>query len=163
EARDRELSALERRFSSDKQYLRWAGIPLEESEDLTGEHRYRIRTEDYGLPDLQLTEAERLALYRARTLLAGSSVGGLPPAMWALGGTGTQTPGAAPAALQANLGSQTELDRLLEISLIGLRQPIGFTYTGRGSSSAHRRRAVPLALGGRGHWYLIAYDLDRQA
>src|SRR5699024_3975138 len=73
------------------------------------------------------------------------------------------TPGATPAALQANLGSQTELDRLLEISLIGLRQPIGFTYTGRGSSSAHRRRAVPLALGGRSHWYLIAYDLDRQA
>ena len=163
EAGHRELSALERRFSSDKQYLRWAGIPLEESEDLTGDHRYRIRTEEYGLPDLQLTEQERLVLHRARMLFSGSSVRGLQHALWALSGTSDQDPGATPAALQANLGSERELDRLLEISLIGLRQPIAFTYTSRGSNAAQRRRAVPLALGGRGHWYLIAYDLDREA
>ena len=86
EARERELSALERRFSSDKQYLRSAGIPLEESEDLTGEHRYRIRTEEYGLADLQLTEQERLALHRARMLFSSSNVRGLQHALWALSG-----------------------------------------------------------------------------
>ncbi|GAA4833078.1 helix-turn-helix transcriptional regulator [Garicola koreensis] len=166
-SRERELSALERRFSSDKQYLRSAGIPIQESEDLTGDHRYRIPTEEYGLPDLQLSQQERLALHQARMLFSASSVRGLQHAMWALSGTAenpaaAEDPG-APTVLQASLGSATELDRLLEISLIGLRTPITFTYTGRGPSSTQRRRAVPLALGGRGHWYLIGHDLDRRA
>lgn len=163
EARERELSALERRFSSDKQYLRSAGIPLEESEDLTGEHRYRIRTEEYGLADLQLTEQERLALHRARMLFSSSNVRGLQHALWALSGPSDDDADTTPSALQASIGSETELDRLLEISLIGLREPVAFTYTSRGAGGAQPRRAVPLALGSRGHWYLIAYDLDRQA
>ena len=117
DARDRELSALERRFSSDKQYLRATGIPLEESEDLTGEHRYRIRTEDYGLPDLELTEQERLALHQAQLLFSTSSIRGLQHALWAVGGTGEAAASDAPAALQTSLGTDAELDQLLDISL----------------------------------------------
>lgn len=162
-ARDRELSALERRFSSDKQYLRATGIPLEESEDVTGEHRYRIRTEDYGLPDLQLTEPERLALHQAQLLFSTGSIRGLQHALWAVGGTGEAAGSDAPAALQTNLGTDAELDQLLDISLIGLRRPISFSYTGRGRLAPARRRVIPLALGARGHWYLIAHDLDRDA
>lgn len=163
ESRERELSALERRFSSDKQYLRATGIPLEESEDVTGEHRYRIRTEDYGLPDLELTEQERLVLHQAQLLFSTTSVRGLQHALWAISGTSDTVADQTPAALQASIGSDAELDQLLQLSLIGLRRPVTFSYTGRGRLAPERRRVIPLALGARGHWYLIAHDLDREA
>lgn len=163
EARERELSALERRFSSDKQYLRATGIPLEESEDLTGEHRYRIRTEEYGLPDLQLSEPERLALHQAQLLFSTGSIRGLQHALWAVGITSLTSAPASPSAVQTSVGNDAELDQLLEISLIGLHRPVIFSYTGRGRLAPQRRRVIPLALGARGHWYLVAHDLDRDA
>lgn len=164
EQRERELAALERRFSDDKQYLRAAGIPLLESEDVTGEHRYRIPADEYGLPDLQLTDQERLALHAAQLQFASDSIRGLQHALWALTPQGAE-PGEGPArsTAHASLGTEAELDHLLEIGMLGMGAPVSFSYTARGRFQPEKRRVVPLALGARGHWYLIAEDLDRKA
>lgn len=159
----RELQSLERRFSDDKRYLRQSGIPLEESIDVTGEHRYRIATDTYGLPEVDITEPERLVLAKVQHMFSQSTMRSLQAAVWALEGT-DQDLGidAVGSAFHASVASDEELNHLLDLGLIGMLHPVVFGYTRRGQQQAQTRRVVPLALGGRGHWYLVGHDLDRQ-
>lgn len=161
--RQRADAALEKLFGHDKEHLRSCGIELREpsSDD---DYRYRISRSHYGLPDLQLTGPERLALYRAQLLFADSTVAGLHHAVWAIDSDseGTPDPG-GPSALRASLGSEAEISQLLQFSTAGMRRPVSFGYTGRGRHHTETRRVVPLGLGVRGHWYVVGHDLDRDA
>ncbi|WP_120005213.1 helix-turn-helix transcriptional regulator [Nesterenkonia muleiensis] len=159
--RKRADAALEKLFGHDKAHLRSCGIALSEpsSED---DYRYRIDRRQYGLPDLQLTADEHMALHRAQLLFAHHHIAGLQHALWAINPDYQDVVSPlAPRALQASIGSEAELSHLIDVATIGTRIPVTFRYTGRGRSGAETRRVVPLATGAQGHWYLIAHDLDR--
>lgn len=161
EGQDRD--SFERMFGRDKEYLRATGVPLTETSE-AGDYRYSIDPEQYGLPDLQLTPAERLALRRAQTAFADSNIKGLQHALWALGPHAAPGEDAgAPQALHASIGSEQEIERLLELAALGMREPLSFAYAARGRLAPTDRRVITLGTGARGHWYLYAYDLDRQA
>lgn len=186
--RARTLDALERRFSRDKDRLRASGIPLEESEDVTGEHRYSIHPQSYGLSTVDLTAAEYATLFQA----VGSIPRGLPGlghAIWAVttsesadesslrssvdGASTDEDPSQAQAAqtqdlhtgqrhvVPVSLTDETEVDRVLEVSRLGLHKPVTFDYTGRGRLYPTPRRVIPLQLAARGHWYMLGHDIDR--
>lgn len=159
----------DREFSRDKKHLRACGIDIQEPQADGEEYRYTISAADYGLPPLTLEPAERIALQRARTLFSGSRLRGLDHALWALesvaeirGADGQQEPLPDPGpALQLSLGSEQELDQLVILAQLGTDRPLSFGYTAYGRRGVQQRRVVPLGLGARGHWYLIAHDLDR--
>lgn len=159
----------DREFSRDKKHLRACGIDIQEPQADGEEYRYTISAADYGLPPLTLEPAERIALQRARTLFSGSRLRGLGHALWALesvaeirGADGEQEPLPDPdPALQLSLGSEQELDQLVILAHMGTDRPLSFGYTAHGRRGVQQRRVVPLGLGARGHWYLIAHDLDR--
>ncbi|NDK30397.1 helix-turn-helix transcriptional regulator [Nesterenkonia haasae] len=161
--RKRADAALEKLFGHDKERLRSCGIDLSEptSDD---DYRYRIHRSQYGLPDLRLSAAERLALYRAKLLFAQNSISGLQHAVWAIDPDNDYLGSPGPLrALQASIGSEAEISQLLELSKIGLHVAVSFRYTGRGRHRAETRRVVPLGTGLRGHWYVLAHDLERDA
>ncbi|WP_147107255.1 helix-turn-helix transcriptional regulator [Nesterenkonia populi] len=155
--------SFERMFGRDKEYLRASGVPLTETSD-GGDYRYGIDPEEYGLPDLRLTPSERLALRRAQVMFAHSNVRGLEHALWALSPEGMPAQGSeTEQTLQASIGSEQEIERLLELSALAMRIPLTFQYTGRGRQGPAARHVVGLGVGARGHWYLYGYDLDRLA
>lgn len=161
--RKRADAALEKLFGHDKAHLRSCGIDVNEpsAED---EYRYRIDKNQYGLPDLELTATEQLALQHAQLLVDGSSAAGLLHALWAISPDHGQLLSApTPRRLQASIGSEAEIARLVETATLGMHTPVSFTYTSRGGSTPELRRVIPLATGAKGHWYLIGHDLDRGA
>lgn len=173
--RHREIQALERRFSDDKRYLRTSGIPLQETLDVTGDHRYRIDTGAYGLPEVDLTATERLVLARIGQMFASSNLRSLQHALWAvgtasssMGDTGGQAddiavPDRQVTTFHTSVASDSELNQLLDVGMLGMGQPVTFPYIRRGSTEPHQRWVLPLSLQSHGHWYLAAYDLDRSA
>src|ERR1700756_136372 len=64
--------AFARRFYSDRTELLSLGVPLQSQRDeFTGEELYTLRTENYFLPPLQLTDEELAALQTCLYLLEG--------------------------------------------------------------------------------------------
>lgn len=159
--RSKAAEAFEKQFRLDKDALRSCGISLGEPTS-ENDYRYQISTADYGLPDLRLSAEEQLVLCQAQLLFASSNVSGLQHALWAIN-PDNDAPSVplTPKALQAGIGSDTELEQLLALAGIGIRRPVTFDYTGHGRRSSEIRRVVPLGIEARGHWYLIAHDLDR--
>jgi len=169
---DQSEDAWERLFSRDKDHLRSSGIAIAEPATQHEDYRYRIDPADYGLPPVQLSETETLVLARATQLWSGSRTRSwLEQASWALAGPAPDAessaplgvPGSALDALQFNLGSDEEFDRLTELATFNARDAIEFAYTARGAAAPQPRQVVLLDYAARGHWYLIGYDLDRKA
>ncbi len=138
-------------FERDKRTLRDEGIPLVaepvEGPDQVG---YRIRAEDYYLPDLDLTPDEQAALNIA---VAGVHLGDPSgrDALWrlGLGIPPDRRPMADLAALPA-----------LPVLFGALRDHATVTFDYRGA----KRRVDPAMLRFRGGWwYLVGQDLDRCA
>lgn len=165
-ALERKKEARDKSFTRDKRMLIDIGIPVEETGE--GEEiRYRISPQNYGLAPLELTPAEQLALQRAELFSSDRSLGGLGHALWALAasdsaqdageGIGGSLTG---ATLHSAIGTDTEVQRLISLSSLGMGRPVSFEYTSRGRSEPRRRRVVPLGVGIRQHWYLFAHDLD---
>lgn len=151
----------DREFSRDKKHLRGIGIDLTETSD----HRYVIEPKSYGLQPLKLDLKERLELQRMAHLLSFGQVPGLDHALWALGAD-TETAGAGswrPRVQSALMGTETEVENLLALSELGLYEAVRFDYTSFGSSHSEQREVISLGLGLRGRWYLVAYDLQRNA
>src|SRR4051794_19001118 len=64
--------AFARRFYSDRAELRDLGVPLQSQRDeFTGEELYTLRSENYFLPELELTDDELAALQTCFYLLEG--------------------------------------------------------------------------------------------
>jgi predicted DNA-binding transcriptional regulator YafY len=147
-----EKSARRRAFERDKETLRDLGVPVtvETIDGLGGEPGYRIRSEDYYLPDLGLTADERAALHVAITavrLVGGAGREGLRK----LGGF----EGAAAAPL-AELETTPALPDLFDA--VTKRRVVSFEYRGEA------RRLEPYGVVHRfGHWYVVGRDQERQA
>jgi predicted DNA-binding transcriptional regulator YafY len=152
-----------RQFERDKDELRGIGIPIvlervdaDAYDDRDGISSvvdgYRIPREEYELPDLGLTDAERTALNVA---FAAVRMPGGPgrEAMWKLGGGGAGDDGDAAPALAA-IPALDALGPLLRA--VRERALVEFRY------KEQNRTVEPYGLiFRRGHWYLVGHDRTR--
>ena len=138
-------------FERDKRTLRDGGIEVRAvAIDGPEQIGYVIRPEDYYLPDLDLTSDEQAALNLA---VAGVHFGDPSgrDALWRLG-----LPASAGARPVAELPALPALPALH--AALRARATVGFGYRGE------RRRVDPALLHfDGGWWYLVGYDLDRDA
>ncbi len=146
-----EHSARRQAFERDKRLLRDEGIPvLTQRLDGQEQYGYQIDRDGFYLPDLELEADEQVALHLA---VAGVHLGDPSgrDALMKLGaiGLGEVRP-------IATLDPPQALVDLFE----GVRTRALATFTYRGVE----RTVAPAGLWFRfGHWYLVAWDLDRQA
>lgn len=140
-------------FERDKRLLREQGIDVA-VEALPGDAQgYRIRPEDYYLPDLGLLPAEQQALNLALAAVRVDERAG-QDAAWKLGVGGTLA--ALPAAPLAALPSAPALPVLHE----AVRTHTAVTFVHRG----RRRELEPHGLlFRRGFWYVVGHDRMRDA
>ena len=145
-------AARRRQFERDKETLRDLGIPITvEPLGLGGEQGYRIRPEDYYLPDPGLTPEERAALHVAVTAvrLDGDDA---REGLRKLGGL----EGTAAAAPFAELETTPALAELFDA--VARRAAVTFDYRGE------HRSLEPYGVVLRwGHWYVVGHDHDRDA
>ncbi len=136
-----------KRFERDKRTLRELGVPIEATveEGDAGASRYRIRPEDYFLPDLDLTPAETVALQMAVATVR-MEVDWDEQAILKLGGN---RPVAAP--LVTDIPAPDSLPVLFEA--MSTHRPARFLYSGR-----EREVATYGVLYRYGHWYVTGAD-----
>jgi len=138
-------------FERDKRLLRAEGVPvLTEAIDGPEQYGYRIDPDAFYLPDLRLTPDEQAALHLA---VAGVHLGDPSgrDALLKLGATG-----AGEARPVAALVPPPALVPLFDA--VRLRAEVAFDYRGE------RRRVAPAAVRFRGgRWYVIGWDVDRDA
>jgi proteasome accessory factor B len=140
-----------RAFERDKEILRGMGVPItmETIGDGT-EVGYRVRPDDYCLPDLGLTSEETAALRVAVSAISlGDETG--HGALMKLGGVGDHA-----SAPIASLPIAPALATLFDA--FRHRAVVNFTYRGE------RRTVEPWGLSSkRGHWYVVGFDRVRDA
>ncbi len=179
-------------FERDKRTLRDQGIVVT-TEPLRGPEQvgYRIRPEDFYLPDLELTPDEQVALNLAVAAVhVGDGTG--EQALWRLGLPGVPPPGATMTRPPAGGGSEAEAagggaadpggatgpgsaaPRMVVPPVVAtlpgldalptLYEAIRSRAEVRFEHRGETRRVVPTQLRfQRGRWYLDAHDLDRAA
>jgi predicted DNA-binding transcriptional regulator YafY len=146
-----EHAARRQAFERDKRLLRDEGIPVE-THRLSGheQYGYLIDSEAFYLPDLALESDEQVALHLA---VAGVHLGDPSgrDALLKLGATGLSD-----VRPIATLVPPQALIDLFEA--VRARSVAGFSYR------TEARRVAPVGLWFRyGHWYLVAWDLERDA
>ena len=146
-------AARRRQFERDKETLRELGVPItvESPDGFGADQAYRIRPDDYYLPDLTLNDAELAALHVAITAvrLAG---GQAHEALAKLGGLAGEGHDVALAEVPV-----TPLVADL-FDAVSRRAVVTFTYRDE------QRRLEPYGVVLRwGHWYVVGRDLDRAA
>jgi len=147
--------AFHRMFERDKALLRRMGIPLEltATDAWEVEFGYALQPDKYQLPDPDLNDEERAALWLAAQVvrLGGQPAG--PDALLKLGGL-TMAGGGEPLAAELGLGTG-DLEAAFRASTE--RRILTFDYHGR------KRDVHPMGiLHQRGHWYLIAFEGGEQ-
>jgi proteasome accessory factor C len=176
--------AFRRMFERDKQYLRDLGIPLETGQDGFGDEvGYRIRRDDYALPEIRLSPDEAAALALAarlwstaslaapaasalRKLAAGGAATG--PQLGGRGG-GDLAAGPGPAELFGLDGLEPRVDATEAafepcLSAVQERRAIRFPYRKPGEPEPVERLVEPWGvLSWRGRWYLAGHDRRRGA
>jgi predicted DNA-binding transcriptional regulator YafY len=147
-----EHAARRQAFERDKRLLRDEGIPVL-TQRLAGneQYGYRIDRDSFYLPDLELEPDEQVALHLA---VAGVHLGD-PSGRDAL-----LKLGAAGLVDVRPVASMVPTPALIELfEAVRTRATATFDYR-----NSPQRRVAPLGLWFRfGHWYLVAWDLDRTA
>lgn len=164
------VAAREKLFDRDKATLREQGIPLESfSEDPLFENdnastRYRINAEDYRLPGMSFTAAESAALTIAAGMWEEASLGSAASrALRKLQGRGVGTESASPSPIDARIRTNEPFWDELWQATTG-RRVIRFGYRAASTGEQRDRTVQPWGMGSRfGHWYLVGFDIDRQA
>ena len=144
--------ATKRAFHRDMNQLAEAGIPVIAG-PVPGQERetwgYRIRKQDYSLPEMDFDADELAALHRAATAVRFDGVSGAE-ALWKLGGT-------------VGEGTDAELAEVpVHPALVDLFQAVteqrlaGFDYSGEA------RSVEPWTLAfDQGQWYVVGHDRTR--
>lgn len=146
-----QVTANRRAFERDKETLRAMGVPITvESIGDGTEVGYRVRPDDYYLPDLGLTPEETAALRVAVSAVSLGDRAGTG-ALMKLGGLSGE-----PVAPIASLPIAPALATLFDA--YRARAVVTFVHRGR------TRTVEPWGLAStRGHWYVVGFDHDRQA
>ena len=162
--------AFARRFYSDRAELLALGVPLDSQRDeFTGEELYRLSSERYFLPPLELTDEELAALQTCLYLLEGQFAYAEPLRL-ALQNLALGRPGFVDAPTETaravelhDPGYSPELPgRLAKLEgAISKNRTLKFEYWSI-VRDEHRERTVnPYALlFDRGQWYVVGLDLD---
>lgn len=166
--------AFARRFYSDRAELRDLGVPLQSQRDeFTGEELYTLRSENYFLPELELTDDELAALQTCFYLLEGKFAYAEPLRL-ALQNLALGRPTLADEAPSATAVRVEMRDpdysvempgRLAKLeTAISKQRTIKFGYRAMTSGKETERTLNPYGLlHDRGVWYVIGQDLDREA
>ncbi len=146
-----QITAYRRAFERDKETLRGMGVPLTTEPIGDGsELGYRVRPDDYYLPDLGLDAEEAAALRVAVSAVSLGSHAG-EGALLKLGGLADEA-----VAPIASLPIAPALADLFEA--FRARAVVRFTHRDR------VRTVEPWGLSSkRGHWYVVGFDRDRGA
>ncbi|WP_233568699.1 WYL domain-containing transcriptional regulator [Kocuria soli] len=164
-------AAFERAFERDKQELRALGFPIEEvPEDAFFEEdsgfRYRIARGSFALPALRFTAEETAVLALAANAWTETSLGTtarralrkLEPVLEPAAGDDEDAP-----LVQPTISVQEPAFAPLMDAVLKHRQ-VRFDYLAASTDELSTRRLEPWGVGSRfGSWYVIGWDLDRQA
>lgn len=156
------VDAFRRMFERDKADLRSLGIPIElkKLHPLDEIDGYVIPKERYYLPEIDLDPDELAALHLAARSVAGSDAGA---GVLKLAVDQTDDPaGALPVMWSADLAAEQPVLSTLYTGAVE-RCRLSFTYR-QPDGDAQVRTVEPYVLAHRrGHWYLVARDVDRDA
>jgi len=154
--------AFKRKFERDKEDLRDLGIPLETGSDspFDDEPGYRIRRDDYSLPDIEFEPAELAVLGVAARTWQHASLGGQAfEAVLKLRAAGVDIDDAVPVAIETRVATSEPAFEPLRRAATD-RRPVTFDYRTPGAT----RHVEPWGLvSWHGRWYLAAHDTDRAA
>jgi len=164
--------AFARRFYSDRAELIALGVPLESQRDeFTGEELYTLRSEQYFLPPLELSDDELAALQTYLYALEGRFAYAEPLRL-ALQNLALGRPGFPEAPTQTAVRVERldpdyspELQgRLSKLEgAISKQRTVKFDYWSISRDSMGERTINPLALlNDNGIWYVVGEDLDAQ-
>ncbi len=147
-------TSAKRAFHRDQNELADAGIPVIAGPVPRTEREtwgYRIRPQDYSLPEIDLDADELAALHRAATAVRFEGVSG-SEALWKLGGTVGE-------GTNVELAEVPVLPVLADLFLAVVEQRVAeFTY------NEHSRSVEPWTLAfDLGYWYLVGHDRFRDA
>ena len=159
--------SFKRMLERDKNELRAMGIPVETGHTpLSGEEGYRIKPDDYALPDITLASDEAAAvaaaaaLWREPDVAVESQTAVLKLRAAGLDVTPPEELGFAQAAGGRSMGDERAIRGLL--SAIDERRPVTFTHR-TGSGSARRTLEPWGVVSNSGRWYVVGHDRDRDA
>lgn len=152
--------AFERMFERDKEELRSAGVPIvtgSNDPDLDSDDGYRIERSDFELPPVSFTP-EELAVLGAAASVWQDSVAAqqTTDALETLRAAGADPDPGRLMTLRPRIPAEPGFDAAREALLS--RREITFEY------NSQARRVQPWRLSQRrGRWYLVGYDLVREA
>jgi proteasome accessory factor BC len=160
--------AFARRFYSDRSELLGLGVPLQSQRDeFTGEELYTLRSENYFLPPLELTDDELAALQTCLYLLEGQFAYAEPFRL-ALQNLALGRPGFAQAPTETAVRVEVRdpdyspelAGRLSKLeTAISKQRTLKFDYWGIGRDEVRDRTIDPYALlPHEGSWYVIGRD-----
>jgi len=162
--------AFARRFYSDRAELVALGVPLESQRDeFTGEELYTLRSEQYFLPPLELTDEELAALQTYLYALEGRFAYAEPLRLalqnLALGRPGFPQGPTQTAVRVERLDPDYSIElqgRLAKLEgAISRQRTVRFTYWSISRDALGERTVNPLALlNDNGIWYFVGADLD---
>jgi proteasome accessory factor BC len=163
--------AFARRFYSDRAELVALGVPLESQRDeFTGEELYTLRSQQYFLPPLDLSDDELAALQTCLSLLDGKFAYAEPLRLalqnLALGRPGFAEPPTETAdsvEVQDPDYSPELAGRLAKLEgAISKQRTVKFPYWSISRDEEAERTVNPYALlSDNGVWYVVGQDLDR--
>src|SRR5438309_7985900 len=164
--------AFARRYYSDRAELIALGVPLNSQRDeFTGEELYTLRSEQYFLPELELTDDELAALQTSLYLLEGKFAYAEPLRL-ALQNLGLGRPGFAdpPSRTAARVEvldpdySAEMPGRLAKLEgAISKQRTVKFDYDSISRGKTDERTFNPFALyNDAGRWYVVGHDVDRK-
>lgn len=157
--------AFQRKFERDKAELRRLGVPLETGTNsvFDSEPGYRIARRDYELPEIELTPDEAAVLGAAARLWQHSKLAAdAGDGLWKLRAAGVDIRG----------GDEPEVAPVLSVdeafapvmAAVRDRREIRFEYLGASDDASVKRRLQPWGVVcHRGRWYVVGWDLDRDA
>jgi proteasome accessory factor B len=164
-------ASFRRQFERDKDALRELGLPLEVISERRGREEvtaYRVNPEEYFVRDPGLEPDELSALHLAAKLV---EVEGLDPqsALWKLNAAARAERSRKPSMARA-LTIESSVDPIATATLPAderLTEMFGIIASGSSVSFGYRgeqRLVQPRRLSfSRAHWYLAAFDVERQA
>jgi proteasome accessory factor B len=161
--------AFKRMFERDKEELRELGIPLETGQNnpFDEEPGYRIKKQDYELPEIRLEADEAAVLGIAARVwqsaeLAGAAAGALLKLKAAAVGSGLEDDQPRPGIEPRLTTAEPAFGPLWEA--VRDRRPVTFLHKAPGRSDPTRRELEPWGVvNRRGHWYVAGHDRARNA
>lgn len=161
-------AAFERMFERDKDTLRELGVPIiteaSYDDDFQEQSLYRIRPQDYRVPEVRLDDSSMLVLAVAASLWNGAAFS--DAAASALRKVAARAGIAWSPNLEGVLSRVQTVDTSFEPLWTALRDShtVAFDYLPSGSHASTRRLVQPWGIGSKySEWYLVGFDLERGA